>query len=148
MLKKTIKYTDYNGVERVEDHYFNLNQFELTEFAAELPDGLFEAVNESSDRTQQQTAIRIHDKLGGKGIIEFIKKLVIKSYGVKSPDGKRFIKNQELCDEFVQSIAFDTFMMELMSDDMAAANFVNAIIPANLAAKLAEKEKAIGVVTE
>ena len=148
MLKKTIKYTDYNGVERVEDHYFNLNQFELTEFAAELPDGLFEAVNESSDRTQLQTAIRIHDKLGGKGIIEFIKKLVIKSYGVKSPDGKRFIKNQELCDEFVQSIAFDTFMMELMSDDMAAANFVNAIIPANLAAKLAEKEKAIGVVTE
>ena len=148
MLKKTIKYTDYNGVERVEDHYFNLNQFELTEFAAELPDGLFEAVNEGSDRTQQQTAICIHDKLGGKGIIEFIKKLVIKSYGVKSSDGKRFIKNQKLCDEFVQSIAFDTFMMELMSDDMAAANFVNAIIPANLAAKLAEKEKAIGVVTE
>ena len=148
MLKKTIKYTDYNGVERVEDHYFNLNQFELTELAAELQDGLFEAVNEGSDRTQQQTAIRIHDKLGGKGIIEFIKKLVIKSYGVKSPDGKRFIKNQELCDEFVQSIAFDTFMMELMSDDMAAANFVNAIIPANLAAKLAEKEKAIGVTHE
>ena len=67
---------------------------------------------------------------------------------MKSPDGKRFIKNQELCDEFVQSIAFDTFMMELMSDDMAAANFVNAIIPANLAAKLAEKEKAIGVTHE
>ena len=105
---------------------------------------MFEAVNEGSNRTQKQTAIRIHDKLGGKGIIEFIKKLVIKSYGVKSPDGKRFIKNQELCDEFVQSIAFDTFMMELMSDDMAAANFVNAIIPANLAAKLAEKEKEIG----
>ena len=144
MLTKTITYTDYDNNERTEVLYFNMNQLELTEFAAELPEDLFDTVGDADvANLNNQTAFRIVEKLGAKGIIDFIKKLVLDSYGVKSEDGRRFIKKPELREEFSQTIAFDTFMAELMSDDTAAANFVNAIIPASMADKLATKRAEI-----
>ena len=76
--------------------------------------------------------------MGSRGIIKFIKELVLRSYGVKSEDGRRFIKSKELSEEFSQTIAYDMFMSELMSDDNAASNFVNGLIPASMAGELDE----------
>lgn len=136
MLKKTITYKDYDGVERTEDHYFNLTQTELAEIALDLPDGISEIdVTESNEKA----AMKLIDKLGGKGVFKFIKDLMLKSYGIRV-DGRRFEKSEKISTEFSQTLAFDTMFMELVSDDVAAANFVNAVIPAEAASKLiAEK---------
>ena len=135
MLAKTITYNDYDNNERTETLYFNMNKMELTEFAADLPDDVFKHV--SGVKTIQDV-VNVANKMGSKGIIKFIKELVLRSYGVKSEDGRRFIKSKELSEEFSQTIAYDMFMSELMSDDNAASNFVNGLIPASMAGELDE----------
>ena len=141
MITRTIPYTYYNGIQRKEKFYFDLTQFEATEIAVELPDGIIEELSEDGTN-QQQTAIHLMEKLGRKGVMDFIKKIVLKSYGVKSTDGRRFIKSEELSTEFSQTPAFSAFMMKLMTDDKEASSFINGVIPAELAAQMATKNAA------
>lgn len=118
MLKKTITYTDYNGVERTEDFYFNLTKAEVMEMEMSTTGGLAEMIN------------RIVAAQDAPAIIKIFKELVLKAYGVKSPDGKRFIKSEQLRDEFEQTEAYSQLFMELATDADAAAKFVNGIVPA------------------
>lgn len=117
MLKKTIKYTDYDGNERVEDFYFNLTKAEVTDMEVSTKGGLSKTI---------ESIIASKD---GQRIMELFKKILLKSYGVKSMDGKRFIKNQEVLDEFVQSEAYSELFMDLVTNADEAAKFVNAIVP-------------------
>lgn len=135
MLKKTVTYEDFNGVERTEDLYFHLNELELTELAVDLPEDMLKSV---SANPTEEVAGKALESMGTKGIIEFIKKLLIKSYGVKSEDGYSFIKNEKTTERFKGSGAFSAVVMELMTDDKAASDFVNQIISPKLAAKLNE----------
>ena len=117
MLKKTITYTDYNGVERKEDFYFNLTKAEIMEMEMSTSGGLTEMINR---------IVAAHD---APAIIKIFKELVLKAYGVKSPDGKRFIKSDELATEFAQTEAYSQLFMELATDADAASAFVNGIVP-------------------
>ena len=116
MLKETVTYKDYNGNERTEELYFNMNQFELTEFAASLPDDLFDAITDANDKQVDNSSmtIRVVEKLGRVGVIDFIKRLVLDSYGVKSEDGLYFEKSDEIKRKFSQTVAFDTVMTKLL----------------------------------
>ena len=125
MLKKTITYTDYNGVERTEDHYFNLTKAEIMEMELSTTGGLAEMIQKI---TKAQDA---------PAIIKVFKDLVLKSYGEKSPDGRRFIKSKELSDAFAQTEAYSQLFMELATDADAASKFVNGIMPADVAAQAA-----------
>lgn len=118
MIKKTITYTDYNGTERTEDHYFNLTEAELMEMEMSTTGGLAEMI---------QRIVAAQDT---PAIIKIFKDLVLKAYGQKSPDGRRFIKNDELREEFSQTEAYSKLFMELATNADAAAKFVNGIMPA------------------
>lgn len=120
MIKKTITYTDYNDLQRTEDHYFHLTEAELTDLSVSVEGGLV-ALLEKIVKEKNQ-----------KQIWEYMKILVTKSYGVKSPDGRQFIKNDEVLAAFVQTEAFSSLLMELSRDADAAAEFANGILPANL----------------
>ena len=109
MLKLTRTYKDYNGVSRTEDFYFNLTQAEVTELELSVDGGLVEMIN------------RIVAAQDGKQIIAIFKDIILRAYGEKSPDGKRFIKNQELRDAFAQTEAYSDLFMELATDAEAAA---------------------------
>lgn len=137
MITRTVTYTDYDGNTRKEKLYFNLTQFEATEIAVELPDGVTEELKNEDGDDQTTVAVHLIEKLGNKGVMDFIKKIVLKSYGVKSPDGRRFIKSEELTTEFTQTPAFSEFMIKLLTDDNEASSFINGVIPAELAAKIA-----------
>lgn len=125
MLKKTITYTDYNGVERTEDKYFNLSKAEIMEMEMSTAGGFAEMV---------QGIVKAQD---GPAIMKIFKDIILKSYGEKSPDGKRFIKSKELSDEFSQTEAYSDLFMELCTDAEASAAFINGIIPADVAEKAA-----------
>lgn len=118
MLKKTFTYTDYNGVERTEDHYFNLSKAELMEMELSTAGGLAEMIN------------KIVAAQDAPAIVKVFKDLVLKAYGQKSADGRRFIKSKELADEFAQTEAYSQLFMELATDADAASKFVNGIVPA------------------
>lgn len=129
MLKKTITYTDYNGTERTEDFYFNLTKAELTEMELSTTGGMAEMMQ------------RIVNAQDAPAIIKIFKEIVLKAYGQKSPDGRRFIKSDELREEFSQTEAYSILFMELATDADAAAKFVNGIVPADTAKQAALAQK-------
>ena len=117
MLKKTITYDDFNGATRTEDFYFNLTEAELMEMELSTAGGLAEMI---------QKIVAAQD---APAIIKVFKDLVLRAYGEKSADGKRFIKNAEIRDSFEQTNAYSQLFMELATDSDAAAEFVNGIVP-------------------
>lgn len=117
MLKKSIKYVDYDGNERTEDFYFNLNKAEVIELQLGTVGGLTKTLEKI---VQEKDASRI---------IEYFKTLILKAYGEKSADGRRFIKSQELRDAFEQTEAYSELFMELASNAQMAAEFVNGVLP-------------------
>lgn len=117
MLKRTLTYTDYDGNERTEDFYFNLTKAELAEMQMSESGGLAKMLQ------------KIVAERDNKRIVEIFKNLVLMAYGEKSPDGRRFIKNQELRDSFSQTEAYSNLFMELAENAEAAAAFVNGITP-------------------
>lgn len=121
MLKKHIEYTDYNGVERKEDHYFNLNEAEITEMEMSTAGGLVEMIN------------RIVAAQDAPSIVKVFKELILKAYGEKSLDGRRFVKiapdGHRLADDFSQTEAYSILFMELATDAEKASEFINGIVP-------------------
>lgn len=120
MLKLTETYTDFNGTERTEDFHFNLTKAEIMEMEMGTSGGMAEMIQ------------RIVAAQDGPAIIKIFKDLVLKAYGQKSPDGRRFVKNQELREEFAQTEAYSQIFMRLATDPDAAAKFVNGIMPQDL----------------
>lgn len=127
MIKKTITYVDYNGTERTEDFYFNLTKAELMEMELGHAGGFTEMI---------QKIINANDT---PEIIKVFKMLLLKSYGKKSEDGKRFVKSEELATEFEQTEAYSQLFMELATDDKLASEFINGVVPKDIAAEAAKQ---------
>ena len=120
MLKKTITYTDYNGNQRTEDYYFNLSKSEIMEMEMSTAGGLAEMLT------------KIVNTQDAPALVKTFKDLILKSYGEKSPDGKRFIKSEELSTAFYQTEAYSQLFMELSTDADKCAAFINGIIPSDM----------------
>ena len=134
MHKEVLTYKDYDGVERTETFYFNMNEAELIEMQYGTAGGLDKTIKKIMDAKDQAALIAI------------FKKLLLDSYGVKSDDGRRFIKKENgrrLADEFEETLAYPILYMKYATDDEAAAKFVNELIPADLAKKLEQQKPAL-----
>lgn len=129
MYKKVIKYTDYNGVEREEPFYFNLNKAELVKWEGSTVGGM---------RSMYDKIIAAQDK---EALISLFETIIQRSYGEKSPDGKKFMKSPEILADFVATEAYSNLFMELASNDESASAFMEGIMPADLLAE-ARKEAA------
>lgn len=123
MLKKTIVYTDYEGNERTDDFYFNLNQPELLEMNVSEKGGLEKVI---------EKIIATDDF---KKLVEIFKEIILKAYGEKSLDGRRFVKSKELSEQFSQTEAYSILFMELALNAESAAAFINGIISSKQEAK-------------
>lgn len=117
MLKRKIKYTDYNDVEREEVFYFNLSRAELTEMELSLDGGMLLYIE------------KIVSEMDGPKMVKLWKDLLLKAYGEKSLDGKYFEKSDELSRRFSQTGAYSILFMELATNADKAAEFVNSLLP-------------------
>ena len=120
MIKKTVTYVDYNGVERTEDFYFNLSKAEVAEMEMSVEGGfskMLEEIVASKDNVK---------------IVSLFKQMVLKAYGEKSADGRRFMKSEEISKAFSETEAYSEIFMSLALNENEAAAFVNGIMPANL----------------
>lgn len=129
MIKKTVKYEDFNGVERSEDLYFNLTKTELHN------------MNFRHHGTYAEQLQGIVDSKDICLVTELFTEIITKAYGVKSEDGRNFRKSQELVDDFVSSAAYDALMNELLNDESAAAALFIGALPKDLQAEV-QKEMA------
>lgn len=121
MIKKTISYTDFDGKQQSEDFYFNLNKAEL--FKLEV----------TAEGNSLQTYLeRIVKANSGKEIVNVFELILKSAYGVRSEDGKRFMKSDDLFKAFQETEAYSEFFMELVTDADKASKFINALIPADL----------------
>ena len=126
MVVEKIKYTDFNGLEREEDFMFNLTEAEITEMELTTDGGLSDSIKK---------IIAAQDT---PEIIKVFKMLLLKSYGEKSADGRRFVKSDKLSEEFSQTNAYSQLFMKLATDDKAAVAFINGIMPDSMQEKAAE----------
>lgn len=119
MHKETITYVDFNGTERTEDHYFNLSKTEITELEVSMPGGFAEYL------------MGIVNAKNVPEIMASFKKIILSAYGIKSADGRRLEKGEEISKAFTESPAYDVLFQRLfLSGDVnAASDFINAIIP-------------------
>ena len=118
MLIKNITYTDYDGNERNETFYFNLSKAELMELEMSIDGGWAERIQQIVNAKDVPTLSKI------------FKDLILRSYGEKSPDGKRFVKSAALSEAFTQTEAYSELFMDLITDPDAASDFMNGILPA------------------
>ena len=116
MFKTEIEYIDYNGNKRKDTLYFNLSKAEMMEMELSTTAGVEEKLRMLIATKDNAT------------IVKTFKDLVLKSYGIKSEDGTRFIKNAVLREEFEQSEAYSEMFMKLISDNEFQAKFINGII--------------------
>lgn len=124
MLTKTITYKDFLGNERTEDFLFHLSAAELAEMELSTEGGMERMLN-TIVKTQNTPAL-----------VKIFKELILRAYGEVSPDGKRFIKGEEMRTAFEQSEAYSTLFMELVADSNKAAEFFKKIVPENLGDKV------------
>lgn len=129
MFKKTITYRDYNDQEIKEDVYFNLTKAEIMEMQLEENGGFAEKIQ------------RVVDAKDVPSIIKIFKELIIKAYGIKSDDGKRFIKSDKLREEFMQTVVYSELFMEFATNADSASAFVNGIIPADQLKAIQQQQK-------
>lgn len=128
MLKRDITYENFDGENVTETFYFNLTKTELLELQVDFEGGIEELI---------KRIIRAEDM---KTLLSLFKRIVLASYGVRSDDGKRFIKNDELREEFTQTAAFDSLFMELATDEEKASAFIMGIVPKAFAEEIAKAE--------
>lgn len=124
MFKKTMTYTDWNGVERTEDIYFNLSKAELLEMQLTTEGGIDNMI---------QRMVQAKDTVS---LVKLYKELILKAYGRKSADGRRFEKSEEISREFTETSMFSDFYMELATNDKAASDFLTGIMPKDLEAEV------------
>lgn len=135
MLRRKIKYVDFNDVEREEEFYFNISKAELMEMEFGTTGGFSEMVKRIVEAQDQPTLMKI------------FKDFILKAYGEKSADGKRFMKKDEfgrpLSANFEQSEAYSVLYMELITDAKAASDFINGVVPADIAKQAAANPVAL-----
>lgn len=122
MLSKIISFEDYDGNQREEEHYFNLNKAEVIKW-----------LTTNGDYTLDKVLERLSKERNGKKIMEIFENLIHLSYGKKSLDGRKFEKTEEIWNDFYQTEAYSVLFTELVTDARKAAEFVNSIIPKDLA---------------
>lgn len=131
MLVQRIDYVDFDGNKRSEDYYFNFTEAEIQEMNLKTPGGL---------KAKLEKIVQTMDE---RELVSYFKSLILDSYGVKSDDGRRFIKSKELSEAFSQTGAYNKLFMQLTTDTNAAIKFVKGIIPDVPEPKVETKEPAL-----
>lgn len=136
MFRLDLTYEDFDGDQVTEQIWFGLTKTELVELEVQYKEGLKETI---------ERIVKTNDK---EQLVAEFKKIILLSYGIKSDDGKRFIKNVRLREEFSQTAAYDYLFMKLATDEKAASEFINGIVPKGFAIDVekAKQESTVAVI--
>ena len=146
MYKQTLTYEDFNGDTVTESHHFNLSKREIKDLFIETPNFVddFLSAFDTKPVIDKKTNKPVIDPETGEVVVELVDRreaakaidyIVDLSYGVKTEDGKRFIKSKELLDTFKTTGFYDELMIQLIIDQELATNFFNGIFPKEIQEK-------------
>lgn len=130
MLVKAIKYTDYNGDEKVKNFYFNLTKTELAK------------MNLTAEGGMKETIKAMINESDNKKIVDLFEQIVLGAYGEKSPDGESFLKSDEIRARFQCHPAYDALFMELLEGgEKSIGDFINAVVPQDISSKITAEDR-------
>lgn len=132
MIKKDIEFEDFDGVKQTESWYFHLSKSELIEMQMQLGYDL----GTNDEGALQKKLAEISKEGNPRVIMSFFKDMLRRSVGVRSEDGKRFVKTDMLADAFMQTNAYDAFFYELVTNAKSAAEFINGLVPKEIGEKV------------
>lgn len=132
MLKKTIKYTDIDGITREEDFYFNFTKAELLELQVSRAGGFAESME------------HLRTSKNNKETLAVIKEIILKAYGERSNESRHFIKKPEHAAAFSHTEAFSNLFMELFEDAGKAAAFFENLMPADVVEQVRSEQRSDG----
>lgn len=129
MLRKVIRFKDYDGNERETEAYFNLTKTECIDLDLE-----YEAEGGLMEHLKNLFANRTADEIMKKPAVDFIKLLVERSYGIRPKEDRTlFLKEDEnghpLFRKFKQTPAYDAFVHALLTGEESLDDFANAVLP-------------------
>lgn len=142
MLKKTIKYVDYNGVERTENLYFHVSKASILTASNDVYSEIMNAANELQDRAKllegmevtevnEENAFDPNNQVLAESIrmvARLLDRLIDLSYGKRSEDGLKFVKSKEVLDEFKSSMAYDAFIEQMLANQEEMIEFINKLV--------------------
>lgn len=128
MFAKTVTYEDFDGEKRTETYMFNLTKSELLMW-----------ITTEGEYTLDKVLERLVEKKNGRQIMETVEDLLHRSYGVKSLDGRKFEKSEEIWKDFFYTEAYSQIFMELVTDENKTAEFVNGLVSKDLAEAVAKE---------
>lgn len=131
MLTKAITYVDYNGNKKTKNFYFNLTRTELAKMELTNKAGMLETIKQMINEDDREK------------IINLFETIVLGSYGEKSADGEEFLKSPEIVAKFTAHPAYDVLFMELISSDKSMSDFINAVVPSDIAESAKDNKKSI-----
>lgn len=131
MLTKAITYTDYNGNKKTKNFYFNLTKTDLARMELTNNAGMLETIKQMVNESDR------------KRIYELFESIVLNSVGEKSADGELFVKNDQIRENFINHPAYDVLFMELIQNEKTMSDFINAILPADVAEAAKKNDKTL-----
>jgi hypothetical protein len=135
MLSREIKFNDFAGNPRTEEHYFHIGAKQIADMNKNHPGGIIAWLQQVQAGKDQVKAL------------EFLEELIRASHGVRSPDGSKFDRDADITDAFVNSPAYDQLIFELGQSEEATISFIMAVFPQAMAdqaqAVMDSKEKPV-----
>ena len=128
MFMHTVKYEDFNGVQKERDIYFNMSEPEMTFWETSESGGLSNIID------------RITKTKDTPMIMKYFEEIIDRSYGIKSDDGESFDKSEAILNKFKHSKAFEVFFMQLISDPDFAIKWIQGLLPAKYRDAISKEE--------
>lgn len=120
MIKQTVAYTNLDGQVATEDLYFNLNKAELIDLELE------------QERSMSDMLKEVGEDPTAKDVLWMLKTFVHRSYGKRSEDGRKFVKNKAVLEDFIDSEPYSEFLWGLINDPKKAMEFITGLMPADI----------------
>lgn len=117
MFTVNVTYIDFDDQEYTERLYFNMTKVEFMRWQAESGDNLTE---------RMKTALEKHDS---SKIMDYFEELIRRSYGEKSDDGKRFVKDPQKTRDFMTSAAYDELFWRITQNQEECNAFMRGVLP-------------------
>lgn len=128
MFSREFEYTGYDGKPKKDTYWFNLTEAELYEIDLSSVRGFTAQMNQllKEERTKE--------------IVDAFKGIILGAVGVISADGRKFIKSEEIKEDFYRSKAYSILFVELVSSGEKVAEFLKGAIPDEIRMKMEADE--------
>lgn len=128
-----LTFEDFNGNTQTRDLHFHLSKTDLIKLAAAMDsDSRKDLADRLTQRAKEDAKNGVTTDLSATeivGIADMLDIIIMAAYGIKSEDGMRFDKSDEIREAFKASPMYSELFMSITQDQQSLNNFMNQVLP-------------------